>query len=338
MPKIKIIGKDLPNIPWEERPSGESGIVWRYSKNPITKRNQTENSARIFNSGVIEWEGGFVGIFRSDSKHGTPYLLMGKSADGIAWDIDDEPIKWTDEDGNDYQPSCPYDPRLLRIDDVCYICWCTDFQGPAIGIGKTTDFKTFTRLDNATLPFNRNGVLFPRKVNGLYQLLNRPSDNGQTPFGDIFLSQSPDLVFWGKHRKVMASGINWWQATKIGAGPEPIETSEGWLLFYHGVVSTCSGFVYSFGAAILDIDEPSKVLYRTKDYLLTPEQPYETTGFVPNVCFPCANLYDAKTGRIAIYYGCADTYVGLAFTEVDTVVNYIKEHSQLGYIDQMMIR
>jgi hypothetical protein len=90
--------------------------------------------------------------------------------------------------------------------------------------------------------------------------------------------------------------FNWWQATKIGAGPEPIETAEGWLMFYHGVTNTCSGLVYSFGAAILDINEPSKVLYRTRQYWLTPEMPYETIGYVPNVCFPCANLYDAKTG------------------------------------------
>jgi beta-1,4-mannooligosaccharide/beta-1,4-mannosyl-N-acetylglucosamine phosphorylase len=105
---------------------------------------------------------------------------------------------------------------------------------------------------------------------------------------------------WAKRQGLVAG-------TKIGAGPIPIETTEGWLLFYHSVSNTCNGFVYSFGAAILDIDKPWKVLYRTRDYLLTPEKPYETTGFVPNVTFPCANIYDAETGRIAIYYGAADT-------------------------------
>ena len=94
-------------------------------------------------------------------------------------------------------------------------------------------------------------------------------------------------------------------------------------------VSTCNGFVYSMGGAILDIDEPSKVLYRCANYLLTPEEPYEVTGFVPNVVFPCATLQDGDTGRIAIYYGAADTHVGLAFTTADQVVNYIKEHSVL---------
>ncbi|OQC46352.1 MAG: Beta-1,4-mannooligosaccharide phosphorylase [Candidatus Marinimicrobia bacterium ADurb.Bin030] len=80
---------------------------------------------------------------------------------------------------------------------------------------------------------------------------------------------------------------------------------------------------------ILDIDEPSKVLYRTRDYLLTPEKPYETTGFVPNVVFPCANLCDTATGRIAIYYGAADTYTALAFAQTDELIDYIKNNSEV---------
>ena len=194
----------------------------------------------------------------------------------------------------------------------------------------TKDFKTFVRLENPFIPFNRNGVLFPRKVNDKYLLLSRPSDSGHTPFGDIFLSESPDLVHWGRHRRVMTKGgEGWWQGTKIGSGATPIETSEGWLMFYHGVSGTCNGFVYSMGAAILDKDNPSKVLYRTRDYLLTPEKEYETTGFVPNVAFPCATLQDAETGRIAIYYGAADTYVAVAYAQVDELVKYIKENSEL---------
>jgi beta-1,4-mannooligosaccharide/beta-1,4-mannosyl-N-acetylglucosamine phosphorylase len=203
-------------------------------------------------------------------------------------------------------------------------------HGASIGMGKTNDFKTFIRMPNPLMPFNRNGVLFPRKINGKYKLLSRPSDSGHTPFGDIFLSESPDLVYWGNHKHVMSKGgTGWWQGTKIGAGPVPIETTEGWLLFYHGVSGTCNGFVYSFGAVILDIDEPSKVLFRTRDYLLTPEKNYETTGFVPNVAFPCANLFDAETGRIAIYYGAADTYTAIAFAQVDELVKYIKENSDI---------
>ena len=224
-------------------------------------------------------------------------------------------------------PAYAYDPRLVKIEDTYYLIWCQDAYGAAIGMAKTKDFKTFTRLENPFVPFNRNAVLFPRKIKGKYMLLSRPSDSGHTPFGDIFLSESPDMVYWGKHRHVMGKCSEWWESVKIGGGAAPIETSEGWLLFYHGVTGTCNGLVYSIGGAILDIDEPSRVKYRCSSYLLTPEEWYEERGFVPNVCFPCAALTDAATGRIALYYGAADSYVGAAFTTLDEIVDYIKENS-----------
>jgi beta-1,4-mannooligosaccharide/beta-1,4-mannosyl-N-acetylglucosamine phosphorylase len=164
----------------------------------------------------------------------------------------------------------------------------------------------------------------------MYLLLSRPSDPAHTPFGDIYVSESPDLVHWGRHRKVMSrGGSGWWQGTKIGAGAVPIETGEGWLLFYHGVSGTCNGYVYSFGAAILDLDRPSKVLYRTRDYLLTPEKPYEVSGFVPNVAFPCAALCDAPSGRLAIYYGAADTCLARAYARAGELVGHIMASSEL---------
>jgi beta-1,4-mannooligosaccharide/beta-1,4-mannosyl-N-acetylglucosamine phosphorylase len=325
----KIIGDAIPKMPWEDKPAGCGDVIWRYSKNPIIGRNPTPASARIFNSAVIPYGDGYAGVFRSDHRDISMHVHFGKSANGIDWDINDEEIQWKDERGNAFQPYYAYDPRLVKIGGEYFIMWCTSFDyKPTIGIGKTADFKTFTRLENAFLPFNRNGVLFPRKINGNYVLLSRPSDNGHTPFGDIYLSESPDLTYWGKHRLVMsAGGEGAWQSLKIGAGPIPIETSEGWLLFYHGVVLTCNGYVYSFGGALLDIENPSKVLYRTRPYLLTPEEPYETVGFVQNVCFPCATLCDAPSGRLAIYYGAADTYTAIAFGMVDEIVAFIKKNS-----------
>jgi beta-1,4-mannooligosaccharide/beta-1,4-mannosyl-N-acetylglucosamine phosphorylase len=288
---------------------------------------------------VVPWQGEFIGVFRSDHKSGRPQLHVGHSKDALHWDIQDEEIHWKDAEGKDYQPGYAYDPRVIKIEDTYYVVWCGDFSGAALHMGMTKDFKNFTRLENPTIPFNRNGVLFPRKINGNYVLLSRPSDSGHTPFGDVFLSESPDLVYWGKHRHVMSrGGEGWWQGVKIGAGAVPIETSEGWLLFYHGVSTTCNGFVYSFGAALLDIDQPSKVLYRSRDYFITPEKPYETTGFVPNVCFPCATLQDAATGRIAVYYGCADTYVGVAYGKVDEIVDYLKKHDDKCWGDDQIGR
>ena len=336
MEKVKILtGGPLPNIPWQDRPANDvhDAPVWRYSNNPVIPRNPAPGVARIFNSAVCPWEDGFIAVLRGEQVNGIPYIYLGRSDDGISWKIDKEQIPFVDENGESFMPRYAYDPRLIKIDDTYYAVWCQDFYGASIGMASTKDFKTFVRLENPFIPFNRNAVLFPRKVHDRYLLLSRPSDSGHTPFGDIFLSESPDMTYWGKHRHVMSAGSRWWESVKIGGGAAPIETTEGWLLFYHGVSSTCNGFVYSIGGAILDIDEPSKVLYRCENYLLTPEEPYEERGFVPNVTFPCATLQDTETGRIAIYYGAADTYVGLAFTQVDLVVDYIKKHSVVTETD-----
>ena len=327
---IKIIGLTIPNIPWESKPLDCSDPVWRYSGNPIINWNPTPKAARVFNSAVVPFNNEFAGVFRADQKNGRATLFSGKSKDAIHWDIGPDPINWVAGDGSPNPTSFAYDPRVVKIEETYYVTWCDDMHGASIGMGKTRDFKTFIRMPSPLMPNNRNGVLFPRRINEKYFLLSRPSDSGHTPFGNIYLSESPDLIHWGKHRFVMGNGgQGWWQGVKIGAGPVPIETSEGWLLFYHGVSTTCNGFVYSFGAVILDIDDPGKVLYRTRDYLLTPEKQYETVGFVPNVVFPCANLFDADTGRIAIYYGAADTLTALAFAQVDELINYIKNNSEV---------
>jgi beta-1,4-mannooligosaccharide/beta-1,4-mannosyl-N-acetylglucosamine phosphorylase len=323
-----IIGNGLPGIPWEEKPEGCRDTVWRYSGNPIIKRDLLPTSNSIFNSAVVPFGDGYAGVFRCDDRRREMLLHSGHSADGIHWDIEPAPIRFICDEEELGEFIYGYDPRVCWLEDRYYVTWCNCYHGPTIGIAYTYDFKQFYRLENAFLPFNRNGVLFPRKINGDYMMLSRPSDNGHTAFGDIFVSSSPDLIYWGRHRHVM-SPRGWWQSTKIGAGPTPIETAEGWLLIYHGVLTSCNGYVYSFGAALLDLEKPWKVLYRTEPYLLSPQMPYECMGDVPNVVFPCAALCDADTGRIAIYYGAADTVTGLAFCRAEELVEFIKAHSKL---------
>lgn len=334
MSKIKMIGPVVKNMPWQEKPKNLVGApVWRYLNNPIINRNPIESVSRIFNSAVIPYEDKFIGVFRGEQTNGIPNIYLGESKDAIQWEFQKEKILFENEDGKPFMPLYAYDPRVVKIDDAYYIMWCQDFYGPSIGLAKTTDFKKFVRLENPFIPYNRNAVLFPRKIKGKYKMLSRPSDTGHTPFGDIFISESPDLVYWGRHRHVMGLSKYWWENLKIGSGAAPIETSEGWLLFYHGVCHTCSGYVYSMGGAILDLENPSIVKYRCRNFLLTPEEWYEERGFVPNVCFPCATIHDSETGRIAIYYGAADTYVALAFTQLDEIVEYIKKHSSVTEMD-----
>ena len=334
MPKYTLYAPKVSNMPWQEKPQGHiNSPLWRYAENPIIGRNPLPGVARIFNSAVMPYEGRFVGVFRGEQTNGTPHIYLGWSRDGIHWDFEKDKIPFVDEAGQPFMPIYAYDPRLVKVEDTYYIIWCQDFYGAAIGIARTRDFKRFVRIENPFLPFNRNAVLFPRKINGNFVLMSRPSDSGHTPFGDIFISESPDMVYWGKHRHVMSRGNTWWEGLKIGGGAAPIETSEGWLLFYHGVTQTCNGYVYSIGGAILDIDNPSIVKYRCQNYLLTPEEWFEERGFVDNVTFPCATLHDSETGRIAVYYGAADSYVGLAFGYLDEIIDYIKENSKVTDTD-----
>jgi beta-1,4-mannooligosaccharide/beta-1,4-mannosyl-N-acetylglucosamine phosphorylase len=327
MSKIKIIGQpSLPDMPWQDRPAGSQEVCWRYSNNPVIPRDIFPTSNSVFNSAVIPFKDGYAGVFRVDNTVREMKLHRGFSKDAINWDIDPEPLTFECDDEEIGKFVYGYDPRVVEIDGRFYVQWCNWYHGPTIGMAWTDDFETFYQLENAFLPFNRNGVLFPRKINGNYALMSRPSDTGHTPFGDIYYSESPDLTYWGKHRHIMSPMGNSWSFTKIGGGPAPIETSEGWLLIYHGVLQSCSGFVYSAGVALLDLDEPWKVIGRAKPYILNPREYYECVGDVPNVVFPCATLCDADTGRLAIYYGAADTVVAMAFSYVDELVDFIKKN------------
>ncbi len=327
MSSATISGPAVPGMPWEEKPAGSSDVLWRYSGNPIIPRYPFPGAQGVYNSAAVPLGDGFIGVMRVEHRDSMPRLHVGRSADGIRWDIEREPIRMEGADPEIARPRYTYDPRVCRLDDAWYVTWCNDYHGPTIGIARTKDFVRFEQLENAFLPYNRNGVLFPRRIGGVYLMLSRPSDDGHTPFGDIYVSESPDLVHWGRHRFVMGRGGQWWQSTKVGAGPIPIETAKGWLLFYHGVITNCNGFVYSIGAALLDGDNPARVLARTNEYLLAPAAPYETVGFVPNVCFPCAAVCDAPTGRIALYYGAADTCTALCFCRVDEVLDFLGSHS-----------
>jgi beta-1,4-mannooligosaccharide/beta-1,4-mannosyl-N-acetylglucosamine phosphorylase len=324
---LKIHSPVVPNIPWQDRPAGNPDLVWRFDRNPVIGRRPLPRVTGIYNSAVVPWQGGFIGVFRTEGMDRIPHLHVGRSPDGIAWTFEPKPIELKHDDAEVTRFEYGYDPRVTEIDGVHYVTWCNGYHGPTIGIARTTDFVHFEQLENAFLPYNRNGVLFPKKINGKFLMLSRPSDTGHTPFGDIFVSESPDLVYWGRHRHVMSRGGQWWQGMKIGAGPSPIETSEGWLLFYHGVMSTCNGYSYSMGAALLDLDQPWKVRARLNQALLTPEAPYELQGLVPGVCFPVGALCDSATGRIALYYGAADTFSALCFCRAQDIVAFTLANS-----------
>ena len=300
-------------------------VFKRYARNPIITAKAVPRANSIHNSAIVKEKNGYLGIFRVDEIDMNYTLHVGRSRDGIQWKIEPDRIRMRSGDPDVVMTDHSYDPRITKIGDTFYVTWCnSDTHGPAIGLATTKDFKTFRQWENPLPPANRNCVIFPKKLNGKFAILHRPSDRGHTPFGDIYYAESPDLVHWGCHRHVM-SPTQGWQSTKIGPGPHPIETDDGWLLIYHGVWWSCNGFVYSAGAALLDLEKPWKVIARTRDYLLYPTELYERVGDVPNVIFPSSATLEPG-GRIRLYYGCADTCISIAEAKLADVIKWVKTH------------
>lgn len=301
-------------------------VFKRYVNNPVISPQLVPRANSIHNSAIVRHGDGYAGVFRVDEIDFNFTMHVGFSSDGIDWQIDPDPLVMTPANDVIQVAGRSYDPRLTKIEDVYYLTWCIDSaNGPCIGLATTSDFKEFTQLENIAYPPNRNCVVFPRKIAGKYAVLHRPSDRGHTPFGDIFYSSSPDLTHWGTHRFVFGTVASSWQSTKVGPGPAPIETPEGWLLIYHGVWTSCNGYLYYAGGALLDLEEPWKVIARTKDYLLAPTEAYERVGDVPNVVFPSSAILLGDTLRL--YYGCADTVVSMAEAKIDELIGFIKTHS-----------
>jgi beta-1,4-mannooligosaccharide/beta-1,4-mannosyl-N-acetylglucosamine phosphorylase len=301
-------------------------VFSRHPGNPVVTAAAVPRANSIHNSAIVKRpEGDYAGVFRVDEISMSFTLHVGFSPDGVAWEIDPEPLRMESGDPDVFVTEQSYDPRLTRLGDTYYLTWCNAGpQGPKIGLATTQDFETFTQWEDPLSPANRNCVLFPRTVGGEYAVYHRPSDRGHTPFGDVFYATSPDLVHWGRHRFVFGPRGGW-QSLKVGPGPHPIETADGWLLIYHGVWQSCNGYLYSVGGALLDLEEPWKVLYRTKDYLLAPTEPYERVGDVPNVCFPSSAVVEEDDLRL--YYGCADTCISIADAKLSEVVEFVKTHS-----------
>lgn len=304
-------------------------VFTRYQKNPIVTASALPTAHTIFNSAAVRFGKRFAGVFRVDTQRVHSQLHVGFSDNGLTWFLRPERITLTSDDPEAVTAGSGYDPRVTPLEGAYYVTWC-DYPagpGPHIRMARTRDFERFDLVGDIVLPYNRNAVLFPRRIGGKYAMLHRPSDQGHTAYGDIFCATSPDLVHWGDHHYVMGP-TSGWQSRKIGPGPVPIETPEGWLVIYHGVRITCSGYIYSAGAALLDLEKPWKVLYRTRRYLLAPTTDYERTGDVPNVVFPTAAVVDEGSGDVSLYYGAADTSVCLANAQLAEIIHFVKTNGK----------
>jgi predicted GH43/DUF377 family glycosyl hydrolase len=222
------------------------------------------------------------------------------------------------------------DPRIVKLEEENrYAVVYTSFSpgGPLVSLATTEDFKTFKRFGVVMPPDDKDASLFPKKFGGRYVLLHRPSPTNYLLGANIWISYSPDLKHWGDSSVLLpARKGSWWDAYKVGLGPQPIETPEGWLIIYHGVRSTAAGSLYRLGLALLDLDNPGKVIRRCGEWVFGPNEYYERVGDVPDVTFPCGVVL--RGDELIMYYGAADTTMAIATASLKEVLEFVKNSKQ----------
>lgn len=281
----------------------------------------------VFNAGVADLGDETLLLVRVEDRRGFSHLTVARSRNGVdGWVIDPKPTLEPDPEGHPEEIWGIEDPRLVYLEErgewaVTYTAY--SIGGPLVSLATTKDFKTFHRWGPVMPPEDKDAALFPKRFGERWVMLHRPVPVSQLG-AHIWISYSPDLKHWGDHRILIESRRGgWWDSYKIGLGPPPLETSEGWLILYHGVRQTAAGCIYRLGLALLDLENPSRVLRRSDEWVFGPEEPYERAGDVADVVFPCGWVLD-REGKIRLYYGAADTCMALAIGELNQILDYLR--------------
>lgn len=315
----------------------------------------------VLNPAVIydETRNKFVMLYRcagNDVRHQIVFGLA-ESDDGVHFvRMSDKPVFAPNHD--EPEGGCVEDPRLVKMGDLYYLTYAARAYAPGQywlepwveGVSKppmyldetdvradglpyfadknitvsylavTKDFRRYKKLGRITETDvdDRDVVLFPEKVNGKYVLVTRPKfADAPVKMPSIWISYNDDVMTYRKPSLLM-TGQEWWEVQRMGAGTPPIKTEHGWFMLYHGV--DANG-IYRVGAVLLDINNPSKILARTKDFLMEPDQDYENQGIYEGCVFPTGTV--VKDGILYVYYGCSDQYVGLATCNFGELLSYL---------------
>ena len=294
-----------------------AGLVKRYRNNPILTRDHVPYPvSTVHNAGMVKHDGKYVMLFRSHLLNGRCVIGMAESEDGFSFTVAPEPFLVSAKEGifAEYEEFGVEDLRICAMDDEYLLTYSAySRHGVRIALARTRDFKSVERIALISQPDMRNVVIFPRKFDGRYARLDRP--HSEISPWSIHISYSPDLIHWGESRVVMKPVTYHWDELKIGPGATPFRTDKGWLHIYHGVYRTMSGSVYRLGVALHDLDDPSRVIGISDDWILQPEDPWEMTGYVPNVVFTCGAVPE-EDGTVKIYWGGADTVMCVGSAEI----------------------
>jgi beta-1,4-mannooligosaccharide/beta-1,4-mannosyl-N-acetylglucosamine phosphorylase len=298
----------------------------RHSANPIlTAEDWPYPTNAVFNPAAAALDGETVLIARVEDCRGISHLSVARSANGVdGWAIDPEPLLAPAPDVPSEQWGLE-DPRVVWVAELGrWVITGTAYgpAGPAVFLATTRDFSTIEQYDIVRHPEDKNAALLPHRIDGRWVLFHRPKTEFGGARGEILLSRSTDLVSWTAPEQVLQPRAGaWWDSLRIGMGPPPLLTEHGWLLIYHGVKDTVSGEIYRVGLALLDLEEPTRVLRRLPNWILAPLAPYERTGDVPNVIFPCGLIQAGD--EIRLYYGAADTSICLATARLDDLLDAV---------------
>ncbi len=307
---------------------GLKELFTRHPSNPIlTVDDWPYRANSVFNAGAVEIDGKTLLLVRVEDRRGISHLSVARSDDGVSnWKIDPEETFSADLDNHPEELWGVEDPRITFVPTTGeYLIAYTAYSetGPMVALARTRDFRKFERLGTIMPPEDKDAALFPVKFDGRWAMIHRPYGAASEHIpAHMWISFSPDLKHWGDTRVLMrARRGGWWDANKIGLSPPPMETPSGWLILYHGVRKTAAGDIYRLGAALLDRDDPTKVIRRSNEWVFSPQETYERVGDVGEVVFSCGWVRIDDT--IRLYYGAADTTIAMAQASVSELLDYL---------------
>jgi len=309
----------------------DHSLFTRYTGNPIlTRQDWPYPMNSVFNAGAVQLpDGDTLLLCRVEERTGLSHLCAARSANGIdGWRIDSEPTLMANPREYPEEIWGIEDPRITYVPELDqYAIAYTSFArgGPGVSLALTKDFRTFERLGVIMPPEDKDAALLPRRINGYWAMIHRPV----TPTGaHMWISYSPDLRHWGNHKVMLeARRGGWWDANKIGLCSPPIETAKGWLTIYHGVRQTAAGSIYRLGLALFDLENPEICLQRGDSWMFGPEAPYERSGDVKDVVFPCGQVIGTDGDTIRLYYGAADSCMAMATGSIRALLAWLDLHS-----------
>jgi predicted GH43/DUF377 family glycosyl hydrolase len=303
-------------------------VLRRSEANPILTAADVPYPANtVFNPGAARVGDETILLLRIEDLRGISQLHVARSIGGVTgWRFDPEPLLRSDVDRYPEEIWGCEDPRLTFLPEreewaIAYTAYSR--RGPLVSLAMTRDFRSVRRLGPVMPPEDKDAALFPQRFDGRWAMIHRPSPlRGNA---HMWISFSPDLRHWGDHTLLLeARDGAWWDAGKIGLGPPPLETPEGWLVMYHGVHATAAGPIYRAGLALLDLVNPRLVIGRTDEWVFGPSAPYEITGDVGRVVFPCGWVLDPAGQVVSVYYGAGDSVVGLATVRLDHLLACVR--------------